>query len=1425
MITSSFPTLAQDSVTIYGREDFDDCVTYAEPSSLTVTAKKGLCYVCEEYMCEKNEYDKYLRMYHESGSVTAEKSISLATSSEVVSTVQVLVRDFNTEKRIFVQKDRQGIINNYVVIGTDGYLKNGENRDLLKIKPDMWYNIAVIQNNNHKKYSVIVNGETLCADVYFTSTDFSKPASYSIVSEEGKSEMWIDDIRVYSGDEIMDTSYFSPVPYNKAKDEEPVIESEILAEDRVHFVSDFNSEQTGGRPTGMDIIVGDGDIAISDTPDSKDKSIKMSQKNSGCWIFFTDSFAMNDLVMEARVRTDSMNTDKLIFMAKDVGGINMKTFILGTDGFITSQSGKSLGKYTSRTWYDLATVLHLRQQTIDYYIDGELVLKDEPFANSKYQNPSEIRIQILSGGNGDVLYMDNLKIYTGSEPRDIVLEDTNTLKTVDTNSSIFTEKVEDGTSLKGAVALVAGINSAYNGNERVHTDAPPFISNDRMYVPVRFITESFGGSVAWDEINQTAIIECEGNKIEFTLGSNVMVKNGQKITIDTVPMLSNQRIFVPLRAFAEQALSKNVAWYDEQKLAIIGTPASLGASPIKIADYIMYERPTKEAIAEAMVANHPRLMLNQAKLDKIKADTSEYTQKWKLAVINQADEYTKKSPPIYEKADGLRILPVSRDVLERSLNLSMAYHITEDEKYKTTLWDVLYSAGNFSDWNDRSHFLDTAEMTAAFAIGYDWMYNVWNDEQRQFLRMSILEKGLKPGAECLNGVRAKSIVSSSTAWPIMYGSNWIVVCGGGMSMGALAIMEDDPDLASFVVAQTLRSLELLLPYFAPDGGWEEGPGYWHYTVKYLSFLMKSLETALGTDYGYPFVNGVSKTAYFPTYISSSNGSFNFGDNSAVLINAPETFYYADIMNDGNLAKVRLEQMDMYNWKGSVYDLVYFNPSKIAPEIDLTLDAKIGKVEVASFRSSWTDKNAIFASIRGGWNNNAHGNLDSGTFVLDALGERWAVDLGSENYNLSNYWKVYGGRCDYYRIRAEGQNTVNVNPIAEYDQIIDSFSPIVNFVSKDKGGYAVVDMKSALGDDNVTYAIRGMKMNDNRTSVVVQDEITFKKPSEFHWYMHTRADIKLSDDASSAVLTMNGKKLFVSLDSNNVKAKFTVEEALPLPTSPQVNQSSNPGIRKLAINLYNVSGPLDISVYFEPMMLDSLEMYSGKKMQKINEWNVGDGEIDLPQLSQVYVDDKPINGFKPETHSYTVILAGDTESKPVITASGDGDVEIIKGEEFDSDTIKISKNGTSSYYVITYKIMPKIYVPDGMKHLPVADISASEEPQTENGRYNVIDGNFDTRWSTNGIQNITLDLGEITTIDQLGIAFMSGDVRTSYYKISVSEDNVVYTQIADKESSGKTLDFEFTDMNGIKGRFVRIDVTGTSEGSWSSITELAVYQKK
>ena len=40
--------------------------------------------------------------------------------------------------------------------------------------------------------------------------------------------------------------------------------------------------------------------------------------------------------------------------------------------------------------------------------------------------------------------------------------------------------------------------------------------------------------------------------------------------------------------------------------------------------------------------------------------------------------------------------------------------------------------------------------------------------------------------------------------------------------------------------------------YAPDGGYAEGPGYWAYGTTYLVWLLSSMDSAFGTDYGlYP----------------------------------------------------------------------------------------------------------------------------------------------------------------------------------------------------------------------------------------------------------------------------------------------------------------------------------------------------------------------------------------------------------------------------------------------------------------------------------------------------------------------------------------------------------------------------------------------
>ncbi len=56
-------------------------------------------------------------------------------------------------------------------------------------------------------------------------------------------------------------------------------------------------------------------------------------------------------------------------------------------------------------------------------------------------------------------------------------------------------------------------------------------------------------------------------------------------------------------------------------------------------------------------------------------------------------------------------------------------------------------------------------------------------------------------------------------------------------------------------------------------------------------------------------------------------------------------------------------------------------------------------EMVTMRGKWNDSRATFVGSKGGEMGAAHGNLDAGTFVLDALGKRWFHDLGGDNYAL------------------------------------------------------------------------------------------------------------------------------------------------------------------------------------------------------------------------------------------------------------------------------------------------------------------------------------------------------------------------------------------------------------------------------------------
>src|SRR5690606_7448124 len=119
------------------------------------------------------------------------------------------------------------------------------------------------------------------------------------------------------------------------------------------------------------------------------------------------------------------------------------------------------------------------------------------------------------------------------------------------------------------------------------------------------------------------------------------------------------------------------------------------------------------------------------------------------------------------------------------------------------------------------------------------------------------------------------------------------VCNGGMMIGALAIADEEPEIAGRILTRGKSSLAKGMKLFAPDGGWIEAPGYWSYTMTYTTRVFSALHTGLGSALGLDQVPGFSNTGNFMLAMEGpTNKYFNWGDCGEKTGNLPELFWLA-----------------------------------------------------------------------------------------------------------------------------------------------------------------------------------------------------------------------------------------------------------------------------------------------------------------------------------------------------------------------------------------------------------------------------------------------------------------------------------------------------------------------------------------------------
>ena len=1407
VLSFSFVMAAEESE-VFINESFNQYATNDVPVDLQITSNS---HFIKEYASNENGLFVSAERKDSSLSYTFDGLDKFVVSFEIMATTSNLsgaVRLASSGKTFDILK----LVNMNNVTTHNGYHIGGYSDAAMNR-----YDICVDVSKNC--YDVYLNGKKLISDYRLLKTTLSLVTGVSFVtstSDEPGAAIIYDNINIHKGDT-------PKKEYPKAKynvDTLPEVEIKTKAEIGVNRILNADFE------TAMSVKNIDRENIMQQVEDENGNHVLLIERlNSSDFhmdangVGGTSDYVIYDFDLKLIDPTSSFTVQ-----LKDVNA-NFNIFASVSGGVI--KLGNFSGAIADGKWHHIAAVYNYYDKVRDFYFDGELVLKGDavpaPFGNSA-QDVNVFRIYCGKTEAPAKFMVDNVRVYENEKP----VEDISQLKrtiVIHPNRTRFESDTAKKEMLEGFVAIHSRNGMVYaNGNKTMLKNAPFQNENGKWMIPVSEVSLLAGYTFAE---------ETDGYLI-----------NGKKLSKDKCT-IENGVAYTDVDSYFAGTLQKQV-WHNNISqntgLTVAGdrmfTPPEEPETLQKLNNFLFYERPSAEKVmadyeASSLKGVHPRIQATADDFARIKelVKTDVYMQMWYNYIIGKADSLVDDPTPlIYELRDGVRLLYVCRDALKNMYTLGMAYQLTGEKKYADRAWLDMEAVSKFQDWHPE-HDIDLGEMCAAVAIGYDWMYHAYTDEQRAVIEEGVYQNGFYDAVMAYQGSLGRLGGGAEVH------TNHNVVINGGITMAGLAFMDVYPEIGSYVVSGAVRGLDWMIYRYAPAGAWYEGPHYWEYTTQYTTKMLSSLDSVLGTCYSLDKTEGLSTASQYVLNMQSELGIFNYGDGQQSNIYVPEMFWLSNKYDDvlSTTVPMVLSGGKFSDAEDYALALLFYDSAKNNSEIlsTLPLDSYYQGEEVISFRDKWSKEETTFAGIQAGYTSesngvtNWHSQLDGGSFIFDSMGVRWAKELGMSPYDLpgAGDFSEFGTHWDLYIARAESHNTVIINPDEDPDHTVFSKVDVLRYEHKPKGGLAVLDMSDVLRN-NAKSAKRAMMLTDDRQSLVVRDEITLSKAdSEVYWFMQTDADVELTENG--AILRQQGRVMNLEFVANT-NAEISVTSSYPLPTSPIVENDRYATANRIIIKMPKANGDVAITVKLTPDSLWNPSDVSAYNAP-IDTWQIPDGEIaKKPTLDSLVIAGRNVELTESTTIDF-VCVESEYTSIPEIVANADGKtVEVVKGASFEEGAkIYVSDGVMTTVYTVNFRTVPMPTQFEGSTSVPVVAVSVSDEPEPENGAYNVIDGDLKTRWSAMGVEQwIKLELKDQSVIDRVALAFASGDVRATKIQIAVSTDDVNYEEVFDGWSCGTTLDHEFFEVGGKQVKYIKIGCDGNTAqgiGGWNSITEIVAVK--
>ena len=131
------------------------------------------------------------------------------------------------------------------------------------------------------------------------------------------------------------------------------------------------------------------------------------------------------------------------------------------------------------------------------------------------------------------------------------------------NSTLYAKWKENN-----EIILTIGSRKISVFGREIKNDVAPKIVNDRTMLPIRIVAESLGGTVTWNGELQRVTIQKGADVILITIGADTAYVNGTAVKLDAAAFVENGRTYLPLR-FISETLGAQVVWNEAEKTVTI----------------------------------------------------------------------------------------------------------------------------------------------------------------------------------------------------------------------------------------------------------------------------------------------------------------------------------------------------------------------------------------------------------------------------------------------------------------------------------------------------------------------------------------------------------------------------------------------------------------------------------------------------------------------------------------------------------------------------------------------------------------------------------------------------------------------------------------------------------------------------------------